>query len=211
MVYSIQEPCMSSSPPSRPDSMRLAHKAQHTIRSHSAQVSNSMTMHVLWTLCQSLVSTPWGPLSTSSVSTSRHVGPSTQPICSPLRRRMLHPSSQVEESPSTITPRLGKSSSTGHSSAILSQPAPDQTAHGPLTVSHDASARHSERAPTHPRVRVHYGSVPSRRGTSGAGHTPQATPSRRGTRPLLPVEESTLCVCISMSLSNLNHTTQVCL
>src|SRR5204863_2434058 len=121
------------------------------------------------------------------------------------------PSSQVEETPSTVTPRLGKSSSTGHSSAILSQLAPDQTAHGPLTVSHDDSARHSKRAPTHPRVRVHYGSVPSRRGTSGAGHTPQTTPSRRGTRPLSQVEESTPCVCISMSLSNPNHTTQVCL
>src|SRR3954471_3219370 len=40
---------------------------------------------------------------------------------------------------------------------------------------------------------------------------PQATPSRRGTRPPSQVEESTLCVCISMSLSNPNHTTQVCL
>src|SRR3954471_19980891 len=108
MVYSIQEPCMSSSPPSRPDSMRLAHKAQHTIRSHSAQVSNSMTMHVLWTLSQSLVSTPWGPLSTSSVSTSRHVVPRTQPRCSPSRRGKLYPSSQVEESPFTATPRLDK-------------------------------------------------------------------------------------------------------
>src|SRR3954463_5669954 len=28
----------------------------------------------------------------------------------------------------------------------LSQPSPDQTAHGPLTVSHDASAHHSKRA-----------------------------------------------------------------
>src|SRR3954464_1360107 len=60
-------------------------------------------------------------------------------------------------------------------------------------------------------LRVHYGSVLSRRGTSGAGHTPQATPSCRGTRPPSQVEESTLCVCISISLSNLNHTTQVCL
>src|SRR3954470_6109600 len=41
--------------------------------------------------------------------------------------------------------------------------------------------------------------------------TPQAAPSRRGTRPPSQVEESTSCVCISMSLSNLNHTTQVCL
>src|SRR3954469_25362978 len=41
--------------------------------------------------------------------------------------------------------------------------------------------------------------------------TPQATPSRRGTRPPSQVEESTSCVCISMSLSNPNHTTQVCL
>src|SRR3954471_4080331 len=91
--------------------------------------------------------------------------------------------------------------------ASLSQHAPDHTAHGPLTVSHNASIRHSKRAPTHLRVRVHYGSVPSRRGTSGAGHTPQATPSRRGTRPTSQVEESTPCVCISMSLSNLIHTT----
>src|SRR4051812_34912198 len=41
--------------------------------------------------------------------------------------------------------------------------------------------------------------------------TPQATPSRRGTRPSSQVQESTSCVCISMSLSNPNHTTQVCL
>src|SRR5436190_11627118 len=41
--------------------------------------------------------------------------------------------------------------------------------------------------------------------------TPQATPSCRGTRPPSQVEESTPCVCISMSLSNPNHTTQVCL
>src|SRR4051812_10916405 len=41
--------------------------------------------------------------------------------------------------------------------------------------------------------------------------TPQATPSRRGTRPPSQVKESTSCVCISMSLSNPNHTTQVCL
>src|SRR4051812_3055907 len=103
------------------------------------------------------------------------------------------------------------SSSLGYCSAMMSQSAPDQTVPRPLTVSHDASARHTKRAPTHPRVRVHYGSVPSRRGTSGAGHTPQATPSRRGTRPSSQVEESTPCVCISMSLSNPNHTTQVCL
>src|SRR5436189_6388043 len=55
---------------------------------------------------QSLVSTPWGPLSTSSVSTSRHVVPSTQPRCSPSRRGKLHPSSHVEESPSTVTLNL---------------------------------------------------------------------------------------------------------
>src|SRR5436189_3188193 len=41
--------------------------------------------------------------------------------------------------------------------------------------------------------------------------TPQATPSRQGTRPPSQVEESTSCACISMSLSNPNHTTQVCL
>src|SRR5436190_7281711 len=41
--------------------------------------------------------------------------------------------------------------------------------------------------------------------------TPQATPSCRGTRPPSQVEESTSRVCISMSLSNPNHTKQVCL
>src|SRR5436190_22845894 len=41
--------------------------------------------------------------------------------------------------------------------------------------------------------------------------TPQATPSHRGTRPPSQIEESTSCVCISISLSNPNHTTQVCL
>src|SRR3954466_7275748 len=40
----------------------------------------------------------------------------------------------------------------GYCTAMMSQPAPDQTVPGPLTVSHDASARHSKRAPTHPRV-----------------------------------------------------------
>src|SRR4051812_20228881 len=63
-------------------------------------------MHVLQSLSRSLVSTPWGPLSTSSVSTSRHVVPHTQPRCLPSRRGKFHPSSQVEESPSTVTPRL---------------------------------------------------------------------------------------------------------
>src|SRR4051812_666941 len=32
--------------------------------------------------------------------------PRTQPRCSPSRRGKLYPSSQVEESPSTVTPRL---------------------------------------------------------------------------------------------------------
>src|SRR3954467_9303645 len=41
--------------------------------------------------------------------------------------------------------------------------------------------------------------------------TPQATPSRRGTRSPSQIEESTSRVCISMSLSNPNHTKQVCL
>src|SRR3954468_6057043 len=41
--------------------------------------------------------------------------------------------------------------------------------------------------------------------------TPQATPSRRGTRPPSQVEESTSRVYILMSLSNPNHTKQVCL
>src|SRR4051812_13280852 len=82
--------------------------AQYAIRSHPAHVSIPTIMHVLLSLGQSLVSTPWGPLSTSSVSTSRHVVPCTQPICSPSRRGMLHPPSQVEESPSTVTPKLDK-------------------------------------------------------------------------------------------------------
>src|SRR3954471_17337555 len=58
-------------------------------------------------------------------------------------------------------------------------------------------------------LRVHYGSVPSHRGTSGAGHTPQSTPSRQGTHLRSQVEELTPCACISMSLSDTNHTTQV--
>src|SRR4051812_33052602 len=62
---------------------------------------------------------------------------------------MLHPSSQVEESPSTVTPRLGKSSSTGHSSAILSQPAPDQTAHGPPQYHTTLAYHHDKKTPTH--------------------------------------------------------------
>src|SRR5438270_638960 len=41
--------------------------------------------------------------------------------------------------------------------------------------------------------------------------TPQATPSRRGTRPSSQVEESTSYVCISKSLSNPSHTMKVCL
>src|SRR3954468_5675868 len=61
---------------------------------------------------------------------------------------MLHPPSQVEESLSTVTPdSLRPAHRAQHAS--LSQPAPDQTAYGPLTVSHDASARHSKRGHTH--------------------------------------------------------------
>src|SRR3954468_887829 len=124
-----------------------------------------MTLHVLYSLSQSLVYTPWGPLSTSSVSTSRHVVPRTQPICSPSRRGMLHPPPQVEESPSTVTPRLVRPAHRAQH-ASLSQPAPDQIAHGPLTVSHDASARHSKRAPIHSHVaRALWECRPTRRGT----------------------------------------------
>src|SRR5436190_18237823 len=59
-----------------------------------------------------------GPLSTSSVSTSRHVVPRTQPICSPSRRGKTYPSPQVEESPSTVTPRLAEILPTGHSISL---------------------------------------------------------------------------------------------
>src|SRR4051812_27055263 len=83
------------------------------------------------------------------MSTSRHVVPSTQPICSPSRREMLHPSSQVEESPSTVTPRLGKRLSTGHRSAILSQSAPDQTAHGPPQYHTTLAYHHDKKTPIH--------------------------------------------------------------
>src|SRR3954465_9447996 len=89
----IQGPCMSCSQSSRPDSIRLTHRAQHATQSHTAQVSNPMTMYVLSSQSQSLVSTPWGPLSTSSVSTSRHVVPRTQPKCSPANRGILPPPS----------------------------------------------------------------------------------------------------------------------
>src|SRR4051812_15418830 len=91
----------------------------------------------------------WGPLSTFSMSTSQHVVPSTQPICSPSRRGMLHPSLQVEESPSTIMPRLGESLSTGHNSAILSQSVPDQTAHGPQHYHTTLAYHHDKKTPTH--------------------------------------------------------------
>src|SRR4051812_7091219 len=43
----VQRPCMSSSLPSRLESIRLTHRAQHATQSHPAQVSNPMTMHVL--------------------------------------------------------------------------------------------------------------------------------------------------------------------
>src|SRR3954465_106942 len=123
---------------------------------------------------------------------------------------MLYPSSQVKELPSTVTPRLAETRPQGTTCLSKSTGAGPDSPWASHNITH-ASARHSKRAPTHPRVRMHYGSVPSRRGTSGAGHTPQATPSHQGTRPPLQVEESTSCVCISMSLSNPNHTTQVCL
>src|SRR3954468_17044826 len=60
-------------------------------------------------------------------------------------------------------------------------------------------------------LRVHYGNIPSCRGTQAQAILPQLTPSRRGTSPPSQVQESTPCVCISMSLSNPNHTIQVCL
>ena len=95
-----------------------------------------------------LVSTPWGPLSTSIVSESRHVVPRTQPRCSPSHRGKLRPSSQVE-SPSTITPRLGKSSSTGHSSAILSQTGAGPTAPGPPQYHTKLTYYHDKKMPIH--------------------------------------------------------------
>src|SRR3954463_9997815 len=114
-----------------------------------------MTIHVLQPnlrhFSKSQVNTV-GPLSTSSMSMSRHLVPSTQPRCSPSRRGKLYPSSQVKESPSTITPRSQQCSPSGYCDAIMSQPAPDQTASGPLTVSHDASIHHYKRASMHPHV-----------------------------------------------------------
>src|SRR4051812_24802444 len=62
---------------------------------------------------------------------------------------MLHPSSQVEESLSTVTPRLSKRLSTRHSSAILSQPVPDQTAHGPPQYHTTLAYHHDKKTPTH--------------------------------------------------------------
>src|SRR3954470_5230323 len=67
----------------------------------------------------------------------------------------------------------------------LSQPAPDQTAHGPLTVSHDASARHSKKA------RALWKCRPTRREHPLTLVTPQAIPPHRGTRPPSQVKEST--------------------
>src|SRR3954470_8436510 len=115
----------------------------------------------------------------------------------------------VEESPSTVTPRLDMLA------LRILHCQDESTGAGPslgLSQYHTMLAHVTRRERPHTlKLRVHYGSIPSRRGTSGAGHTPQATPSRRGTRPPSHVEESTSCVCISMSLSNPNHTTHVCL
>src|SRR3954464_14172252 len=55
------------------------------------------------------------------------------------------------------------------------------------------------------------GAYPHAEAPQAQGILPQLTPSRRGTSPPSQVEESTSCVCISMSLSNPNHTIQVCL
>src|SRR3954467_9362017 len=82
------------------------------------------------------------------VSTSRHVVPRTQPRCSPSHREKLHPSSQVE-SPSTITPRLGKSSSTGHSNAILSQTGAGPTAPRPPQYHTTLAYHHDKETPIH--------------------------------------------------------------
>src|SRR3954471_20367066 len=60
-------------------------------------------------------------------------------------------------------------------------------------------------------LRVHYGSVDQHaEAPSDASHSPSYTIMLRDSSPS-QVEESTSCVCISMSLSNPNHTTQVCL
>src|SRR3954467_11403673 len=75
----------------------------------------------------------------------------------------------------------------------------------------DLSQYHTTLAHVTPRRRVHYGSVDQHAETpSDAGHSPSYTITSRDSSPS-QVEESTSCVCISMSLSNPNHTTQVCL
>src|SRR3954469_4947295 len=92
----------------------------------------------------------------------------------------------------------------------MSCPAPDQTAQGPLTVSHDASTL-QESAHTPSCCACTMGVYPHAEAPQAQGILPQLTPSRRGTSPPSQVKESTPCVCISMSLSNPNHTIQVCL
>src|SRR4051812_3941460 len=95
----------------------------------------------------STVSTSWGPLSTSIVSTSRHVVPSTQTRCSPSCRGKLYPSPQVEESPSTVTPRLDMLALRilhCHDESIGARPDRPWASH--------SITRHFRRAPTHPRV-----------------------------------------------------------
>src|SRR3954466_9201906 len=93
----------------------------------------------------------------------------------------------------------------------MSQPVPNRTAPRSLTVSHNASAHHGKRGPYTLMLRVYYGSVDQHaEAPSDAGHSPSYTITPRDSSPIA-VEESTPCVCISMSLSNPNHTTQVCL
>src|SRR4051812_30324851 len=156
---------MSSSPPSRPDSMRLAHKAQHTIRSHSTLVSNPITMHVLWSLSQSLVSTPWGPLSTSSVSTSQHVVPRTQPRCSHYAERnsILRRSRRVTVYHHAQTRQC---SPAGHSNALLSQTDAGHTAPEPPQYHTTLAYHHDKKTPIHLLI---------------AGHTTRAYHHARGT------------------------------
>src|SRR3954467_5690378 len=88
--------------------------------------------------------------------------PRTQPRCSPSRRGKLYPSSQVEESPSTVTPRLDMLA------LRILHCHNESTGAGPdrpwaSTVSHDASVP-SRQEDTHTSSyrRSYYESLPSR-------------------------------------------------
>src|SRR5436190_15336787 len=75
----------------------------------------------------------------------------------------------------------------------------------------DLSQYHTTLAHVTPRGRVHYGSVDQHAETSSdASHSPSYTITPRDSSPVTSRRVDVMCL-YSISLSNPNHTTQVCL